>query len=74
MERVGGRCLDDCLSELKDDEIMSIAEELGGFVTQLRAIEGGDYIGSLHGEPCGVIIYGTIMRIYRVAHSRMSLS
>ena len=53
MERVGGRCLDDCLSELKDDEIMSIAEELGGFVTQLRAIEGGDYVGSLHGGPCG---------------------
>jgi serine/threonine protein kinase len=52
MSRVDGRCLDDCLSELKTDEIMSIASELSGFVTQLRTIEGANYIGSLHGGPC----------------------
>jgi serine/threonine protein kinase len=50
MERVQGRTMQECLTELKDDELVSVAEQLSDIVTQLRAIESS-HIGSING-PC----------------------
>lgn len=50
MERSEGRTLEECLAELTDDQLVSLAAQLSDIVTQLRAIEGS-HIGSING-PC----------------------